>query len=350
MHSELGGGRLGHLALVILPQVYATLSNVAFIFPVNPGPGPIVPPGSTATVTTTLVRLHKEELLVWREYNNVNSALRQQLIGAVDKLYLRTIQHRMTGFANVSIRSMIRHLLRTYGNITPTDLAANDQKFRAPYDPGQPIEILFSQIEDTMDFADAGGTPYSANQIVTNAYQLVFNTGLLPEACRDWRKKPADQKTWAIFKVDFADAHQDLRLSQGTAQEGGYHSANNAMDAFVARTADAFANLATASAADRQTLANLTATNTELLQQLSAQAVELATLRAARSQTNTRTNTRRERTTRQYNNKNYCWSHGYDISKDHTSQNCRFKHDGHKAKATRENILGGSVAHKALVM
>jgi hypothetical protein len=36
------------------------------------------------------------------------------------------------------------------------DLAHNNIKFRATYKPAQPIKALFSQIEDTMDFADAG--------------------------------------------------------------------------------------------------------------------------------------------------------------------------------------------------
>jgi hypothetical protein len=34
-----------------------------------------------------------------------------------------------------------------------------------------------------MDYADAGDNAYTANQVVSNAYTLVFNTGMFPEAC-----------------------------------------------------------------------------------------------------------------------------------------------------------------------
>jgi hypothetical protein len=65
-----------------------------------------------------------------------------------------------------------------------------------------------------MDYADAGDNAYTANQVVSNAYTLVFNTGMFPEACQDWRKLPAIDKTWATFKIDFAEAYRDFRLSQ----------------------------------------------------------------------------------------------------------------------------------------
>jgi hypothetical protein len=225
-------------------------------------------------------------------------------------------------------------LLNTYGNITPTELAQNDIKFRTAYEPAQPIEALFSQLEDAMDYADAGGNPYTAAQVVTNAYSIMFSTGLFPEACREWRRQPPAYTTWANFKTNFAEAHLDLRLAQGTTKEGGYRGANNAMDSFVTETADAFANLATATASDRQMLADLTASNKELTKQIAAKDDEIASLRSAgrgsnrnADRTNERSNERsNDRTSgsngRRYNNTNYCWSHGYDVARNHTSQSC----------------------------
>jgi hypothetical protein len=151
--------------------------------------------------------------------------------------------------------------------MTPTELAHNDIKFRTAYEPAQPIEALFSQLEDAMDYADAGDNPYTAAQVVTNAYLIMFSSGLFPEACREGRRQPLAYKTWANFKTNFAEAHLDLRLAQGTTQEGEYHGANNDMDSFVTETADVFASLATASASDRQMLADLTASNKELIKQ-----------------------------------------------------------------------------------
>jgi hypothetical protein len=38
----------------------------------------------------------------------------------------------------------------------------------------------------------------------------------------------------------------------------------------------------------------------------------------------------------------YCWTHGYAVTKNHNSQNCRTKGPGHKEEATRDNNMGGS--------
>jgi hypothetical protein len=360
VHSELGGGALGHLSLTVSTAVYATLSATPFVAPTNPGPTPAIPPRTTVTETNNVIRNHREELRIWREYQNVDAALKQQLINAIAKIYLRTLQHRHTGFANVTTRQLISHLLQTYGNITPSDLATNDQKFRSAYDPAQPIEHLFSQIEDTMDFADAGGSPYTTAQVLTNSYSLVFNTGLLPESCREWRRRPAAEQTWTNFKEQFAEAHQDLRLTQNTTQGAGYHNANNAMDSFVNDTAEAFANLATATASDRQMLADLTTTNKEITKQLATKDAEITQLKAKiqdlqrnRNPRDSRNrgsrDDRRDTTTRRYNNSNYCWTHGHDIAPNHTSHSCQYPGDGHQRFANKTDTKGGSDSGKSRV-
>jgi hypothetical protein len=62
--------------------------------------------------------------------------------------------------------------------------------------------------------------------IVNVAYTLVFSTGLFPDACRAWTSRAIAVKMWAMFKVDFATAHLELRLTNQTAQKSGFQSAN----------------------------------------------------------------------------------------------------------------------------
>jgi hypothetical protein len=130
-------------------------------------------------------------------------------------------------------------------------LAHNNTVFCKAYDPNQPIETFYLQIKDDMNYANADCSTYSAAQVVTNAYLLIFTTAMFPESCRKWHCKTEAEKTWANFKTHFTEAHQDWRLSQGTTQTAGYHGTNNTMDSFVNNTADAFANLATATASHR---------------------------------------------------------------------------------------------------
>jgi hypothetical protein len=62
--------------------------------------------------------------------------------------------------------------------------------------------------------------------IVNVAYTLVFDTGLFPDAFRVWQSRAIAGKTWAQFKLNFATAHREFRLTNQTAQQSGFHSAN----------------------------------------------------------------------------------------------------------------------------
>jgi hypothetical protein len=79
--------------------------------------------------------------------------------------------------------------------IAPTELTQNYERLNTLYDPNQPIESLFQQIQDARAFAVAVGQPYGDAMIVNVAYNLVFNTVLFPDTCRAWQVHPIAQKT-----------------------------------------------------------------------------------------------------------------------------------------------------------
>jgi hypothetical protein len=91
---------------------------------------------------------------------------------------------------------------------------------------------------------------------------------LFPDACRAWQSRAIAAKTWAQFKIDFATAHREFRLTNQTAKQSGFHSANmmieQGRDDSMQETAEAIAQLATATASDWGTVATLTTTNAKL--------------------------------------------------------------------------------------
>jgi hypothetical protein len=144
----------------------------------------------------------------------------------------------------------------------------------------------------TIDFATAGLTPYTDKQVVDNAYTLVFGTGLFPDACREWRRTATGDKTWTNFKTLFYTAHDDLREQQThTAQGGGYHQANQAMEKFCIETAESIAQMANAATADRTVLTEITNTNTTLLAQIKSKDKEIVNLRRQLNNKTTNTDT-----------------------------------------------------------
>jgi hypothetical protein len=164
---------------------------VVDVFPVpnNPGPSAAVLAGMTAVVIAETTRLHKEATQVYRTYHNVDQVIKKLIIESFDDAYLNALSDEIVGYANCTSLQLFTHLLTYYAMMAPTELTQNCERLNAPYDPNQPIETLFQQIQDAQAFAVAGGNPYGAAMIVNVAYTLVFNRVLFPDACRAWQSR-----------------------------------------------------------------------------------------------------------------------------------------------------------------
>jgi hypothetical protein len=236
-------------------------------------------------------------------------------------MYLEILNDNMVGYSNISARYMLDHLFETYGNITAVDLENNFEHMRRAWDPHQPVETLFKQIQDCGDYSEAGGVPIGPSQHINVGYAKIFATGQFMSACCRWNEKPAIEKTWTHFKSHFAAAHRQHNQMKGeTAAHAGFHSANAAItqtEGHIAEaTIGALANLATATAADRGVVAALTQANSRLIKQLEETSSELRELKALHHQER-----RDRRGPRSFNAdaNNYCWTHGYKVGKTHTS-------------------------------
>jgi hypothetical protein len=231
--------------------------------------------------------------------------------------------------------------------IAPTEHTQNYERLNTPYDPNQPIETLFQKIQDAQAFAVAGGQPYGAAMIVNVAYTLIFNTVLFPDACRACQSRAIAGKTWAQFKLVLETAHREFRLTSQTAQHSGFHSANmmieQACDESIQDTVDAIAQLATATASDRGTLATLTTTNAKLATQLEAAHALIAQLKneITTLKNKIKPSWKGQQPVKTMNNDSYCWSHGKQVAKLHTSATCNMKKSGHQDAANKSNTMGG---------
>jgi hypothetical protein len=246
-------------------EEYFAIAVDVFPVPANPGPSAAAVAGMTAAVIAETTRLHREATQVYRTYHNVDQAIKKLIIESFDDAYLNALSDEIVGYANCMSLQLISHLLTYYAMIAPTEITQSYERLNTPYDPNQPIETLFQQIQDAPAFAVAGSQPYGAEMIVNVAYTLVFNTGLFTDACRAWQSRAIAAKAWAQFKIDFATAHREFRLTNQTAQQSGLHSANMTIeqgrDDSMQETADAIAQLAMATASDRGTVSTLTTTN-----------------------------------------------------------------------------------------
>jgi hypothetical protein len=109
-------------------------------------------------------------------------------------MYLDILNYKMVENANISARGMLDHLFETYGNITEVDLEINFEHMRRAWDPQQPVETLFKQIQDCADYSEAGGVLIGHPQQINVGYAKIFATCHFMSACRRWNEKPTAEK------------------------------------------------------------------------------------------------------------------------------------------------------------
>ena len=279
------------------------------------------------------------------------------IIAAVEPIYLKAISQPYVGLGNKTVWDLLEHLYNTYAKITPSDLKTNDKRMNEPYNPNMPFECLIEQVQDAVDYAAHAGSPYTAKQILGTAYDLVFNTGMFYNDLRDWRRKPAADQTWTNFKTFMTARHSDWREENSNTAGQKYGTANAVHDdspEFEQRTIDAIANLATATASDRATVASLTSTISELTAELKKnqakliEALEKNAKLAAGCIPCDKDKDKENKNPlkgKRPPNRHYCHTHGFLCL--HHSGKCPDPAPGHVSTARARDTKGGSQANKA---
>jgi hypothetical protein len=213
----------------------------------------------------------------------VQQALKKQIISVFEPMYLEILNDNMVGYANISARDMLDHLFETYGNIIAVDLEINFEHMRRAWDPQQPVESLFKQIQDCADYCESGGV------LIWHPQQI------------------------------------------------------NAEDQMSEATIGALANLTTAAAADRGLVAALIQANAHLVKQIEDDSNELRELKALLKKE--RTENRGHHSFKPSPRK-YFWTHGYKVGSTYTSLTCKLPKQSQKKEATRVDNMGGRQANK----
>jgi hypothetical protein len=114
-------------------------------------------------------------------------------------------------------------------------------------------------------------------------------------------------------------------------------------DDSMEETSEAIAQLATATSSYGGTVATLTTTNAKLENQLETAHALIAHLKSeiAILKIKIKPVWQGQRPTRTTNNNSYCWLHGYQVAKSHTSATCNVRKHGHQETATKINNMGG---------
>jgi hypothetical protein len=145
------------VGLIISDASYAMIAPMTnagptlWTTPQAPGRAPANTDGTAAQISAAR-HIWEEDVQTYLTYTSVQQALKKQIISVFEPMYLDILNEDMMGYANISARDTLDHMFETYGNITAVDLKMNFEKMRRAWDPQQPVESLFKQIQDGADY------------------------------------------------------------------------------------------------------------------------------------------------------------------------------------------------------
>jgi hypothetical protein len=111
VESYEGGGRHGHLGIIMTNEEYFAIAVDVFSVPNNPGPSATVVVDMTAAVIEETTRLHPEATQVYRIHHNVYQAITKLIIESFDDAYLNALSDEIVGYANCTSLQLLTHLL-----------------------------------------------------------------------------------------------------------------------------------------------------------------------------------------------------------------------------------------------
>lgn len=355
--SELGGGQHGMLGLVISPERYQLITGHEFEPHPNPGALPTFPPNPTQPQIAQINSTHKEQLRLWREQLLVSKALKKQLLSVWDAKFLEEIHDNYTGYNNHSIQQIFTYLYDKYGDLDEADVERLDKELTEAFDPNEPFGSFISRVETVIETAEAANCPYTTSQIVSKAFNAINKSNAYPEGCREWKRKAANEKSWANLKQHFSIESKEYRKRQATTAREDFQVANSANQALLQAQAD-FRDYTSSFLTEFQQAMNkenvpptkqipqahasAQSGNTALsdfqiqMKELRQQnALLLKTIDLLSSNAGKPT-----KTTKQSRTWKYCWTHGANQS--HESKDCWYKRNNHKDDVTLQDIKGGS--------
>eukprot|EP00957_Ditylum_brightwellii_P008902 673900-Ditylum_brightwellii.AAC.4 len=118
----------------------------------------------------------------------------------------------------MSIPNIIQHLLDTYDNVTPSELDQLQQQIRdIHFNPTEPVDTIFTRIEDFSDVAKIAPSPISRVHKINMAYLILQKAIKFKSDLKACNHQNQTQKTWPNSKV-FLEKHKKSSVAQANLQ------------------------------------------------------------------------------------------------------------------------------------
>jgi hypothetical protein len=286
----IAGEKFGYLGIVMPNDEYAAKQTKAgmVLAPFTMPTMPTIPNDddelSVSSREENMRQYHQDKA----DYIAIESALRNQILAAIDELYISELEADDVGYGDYSPKEIIEYIVRKYDKIKYEDLQLNREKLEAKWDFTDPIQTLWKRIDECKKFSQAGGHELDDMTVMQATFKILQKTGIFETHCIIWKQKP--EHTWTLdnFKDYFEEANESRNTA--TAKEVGYHGANKA------------------------------ATNSTPINEVEDNRYCIIGGKKIWQ----------------------CWSHGGSLNPNHTSATCTNPKEGHIRESDWANLCGGS--------
>jgi hypothetical protein len=203
IHSTRGGGANGYLATCMPADAYLLRAGQDFAVRTHPGPQPTHSSTATSTQITVTNRQYDQDLVDFETYLAVTETIRKQTLEAIDLIFYNVLEDNIFGYADVTILELLTHVTSEYGTLTRTDLEANHNILEAAWNPDDEFANLWTRIKSVRQLSLDGGDPISDNTTMELTLQALRQAGVYAHALQTWDDKPAQEQSYANFKIHF---------------------------------------------------------------------------------------------------------------------------------------------------
>ena len=115
------------MVLSMKPDIFKTIHPDAFEIPTNPGPAPdpaVIAEASTATKLAYIYKAYALESAIYADYVTAERISVKLALDSMSELYYKAFKNTYTGYAVVTLRQLLDHLVTIYAAIDQFDLRA----------------------------------------------------------------------------------------------------------------------------------------------------------------------------------------------------------------------------------
>ena len=226
--TSLGGGKHGHIGILMKEADYKAISNggVEFAIPSHPGHHPTTLSTATGTREKQLLK-HKAELTTYETCQGVISGIKELIAGAVSTEWLEEINDDILEFQNVTCLEMLEHLEARGGDVDYIDIQEMRKERDAPWNTNEHIVTYFSGVQGAVKRLKKAGVTSDEVELLANALFSIKQSGEMEHALQEWDKKAKADQTWEKAKTYFSKEYANRRKHKTIeAKQAGYGSAN----------------------------------------------------------------------------------------------------------------------------